>query len=324
MTEPALPPADAPERILVIKLSALGDMVMATGPFAAIRAHHPGAHVTLLTTAPFAPLVEGAGWFDAVWTDGRPRKASAWWALIARLRAARFTRVYDLQTQTRTAWMHHLLAPAWPEWSGTAAFCSHPHANPRRDAMHTLARQAEQLLMAGIAHTPPTDLGHLVADAERFSLPRPFALLVPGGSAGRPQKRWPAVRFAALARALAAQDVTPVILGAGQDEATLAADIAMVAPETVNLVGRTSFADIASLARASAFAIGNDTGPMHLIAGAGAKALVLFGPDSNPALCAPGATGAGRVDVLAVPALADLPVAAVLDARQALLSSPAP
>ena len=44
-------------RILVIKLAALGDVVQAFGHFAAIRAHHPGAYITLLTTPPFAPLL---------------------------------------------------------------------------------------------------------------------------------------------------------------------------------------------------------------------------------------------------------------------------
>ncbi len=50
-------------RILVIRLGALGDFVQSFGPFAAIRAHHPDANVTLLTTAPFAELARQAPWF---------------------------------------------------------------------------------------------------------------------------------------------------------------------------------------------------------------------------------------------------------------------
>ncbi len=63
------PPAS---RILVIKLGALGDFAQAIGPFAAIRRHHADAHVTLLTTAPYAPFAEAGGWFDEVWIDARP------------------------------------------------------------------------------------------------------------------------------------------------------------------------------------------------------------------------------------------------------------
>ena len=50
-------------RILVIRLGALGDFVQSFGPFSAIRAHHPEARITLLTTAPFADLARRShGW----------------------------------------------------------------------------------------------------------------------------------------------------------------------------------------------------------------------------------------------------------------------
>ena len=58
-------------RLLVIKLGALGDFVQAMGPAAAIRAHHPDAEITLLTTAPFAELARAAPYFDRVWIDER-------------------------------------------------------------------------------------------------------------------------------------------------------------------------------------------------------------------------------------------------------------
>ena len=65
-------PAGVRPRVLVIKLAALGDFVQAFGPFAAIRAHHPDAAITLLTTPPYAALARRSPWFDEVWTDGRP------------------------------------------------------------------------------------------------------------------------------------------------------------------------------------------------------------------------------------------------------------
>jgi ADP-heptose:LPS heptosyltransferase len=92
-------------RILVIKLGALGDFVQALGPAAAIRAHHPDAAITLLTTAPFAELAGQAPYFDEVWVDERPRLATprALLALRRRLRTAGFARVYDLQTSDRSS-----------------------------------------------------------------------------------------------------------------------------------------------------------------------------------------------------------------------------
>ena len=49
-----------------------------------------------------------------------------------------------------------------------------------------------------------------------------------------------------------------------------------------DLTGQTSFGDLADLGRAAVMAIGNDTGPMHLLAAAGCPSLVLFSRDSDP------------------------------------------
>ena len=294
------------ERILVIKHGALGDFILATGPFAAIRRHHADANITLITVRPFDALARETGWFDDVWIDDRPgwTQPLAWAALRRRLIAGRFVRVYDLQTSDRSAHCFRLFPrAARPEWSGAARGCSHPHANPRRDFMHTLERQAEQLAHAGIADVPPPDLDWLDADIAEFDMPARIALLVPGGAAHRPGKRWPAERYATLARHVADGGVTPVLVGAGS-EAALLAEIAAGAPGAVDLAGRTGLGHIAALARRAEFAVGNDTGPMHIVAACGCRAVVLFSHDSDPALCAP----RGDVTVLRRDPLAALTV----------------
>ncbi len=306
---------NAPERILVIKLSALGDFVQAMGPFAAIRAHHPHARITLLTTALYADFARASPWFDEVWIDRRPRlwQVGALLDLRRRLRSAPFAMVYDLQTSDRSGWYFRLMGR--PRWSGIAPGCSHPHANPGRDHMHTIERQAEQLALAGIPSTPPPDLAWVRADVARFALPDPFVLLVPGGAAQHPRKRWPAGRYAALAGALAARGTTPVLLGTAQD-ADAAGVIQSACPAARSLVGQTSLFDIAVLAQRAAGAVGNDSGPMHLIAAAGCPAVALFSDASDPALCGQ----RGRVTILRRDDLADLPLDAV---EAALASGPA-
>ena len=173
-----------------------------------------------------------------------------------------------------------------PEWSGVALGCTHPHTNPGRDGMHTLDRQAEQLRMAGIANVPPPNLDWLSADIDELQPGGPFVLFVAGGAAHRPEKRWPADRFAALAGRLTARDLQPVLLGTDADARANRAIMAACASAR-DLTGRTDLGQIASLARASAGAVGNDTGPMHVIAAAGAPSLVLFSGASDPSLCAP-------------------------------------
>jgi ADP-heptose:LPS heptosyltransferase len=293
-------------RILVIKLGALGDIVQALGPLAAIRRHHAHAHVTVLTTAPFALLLSASPYVDETWIDPRPRawQLGAWLSLRQKLRSGRFDRVYDLQTSGRSSFYLRLFGPGKrPEWSGIAAGGSHPHANPRRDFMHTIERQAEQLRDAGIADVPSADVSWLAADLARYALPSRFALLVPGGSAARLQKRWPAASYGALAQRLLARGITPVVVGIAS-ERPLAATIRASCPEARDLTGQTSFAELAALAREAEAAVGNDTGPMHLIAAAGCSCVVLFSADSDPALCAP----RGRVTVLRRPHLAELTV----------------
>ncbi|MDW3098510.1 MAG: glycosyltransferase family 9 protein [Alphaproteobacteria bacterium] len=293
------------ENILVIKLGALGDFVQALGPFAAIRTHHDAldetghAHITLLTTPAFAGLGKDSGYFDDIWDDGRTKGFGSLLSLVRRMSWAKFTRVYDLQTSSRSSMYFHLL---WPrtEWSGIARGCSHPHANPRRDFMHTIDRQAEQLRDAGIADTPMPDPARLAGSrsvVETIGSDAPYGLMVPGAAPHRPAKRWPATHFAQVARDWAAQGIRPVILGS-KSEKPLAQEIAESESTALNLAGDTSLNDIVTLALGAKMAVGNDTGPMHLISLSGTPSVALFGSDSDPALCAPRGP---RVSILAGP-----------------------
>lgn len=299
-------------RVLVIKLGALGDFVQALGPMQAIRRHHPAARLTLLTTPPFEALGRRCGWFDDVWTARRSRRPGDWLALRRRLIGGRFDMVYDLQTSDRSSFIWHLMWPHRPPMSGIARGCSHPHDNPDRDRMHTIDRQRDQLARAGIAEVPPPDLGWMAGDLSGLDLPETvladgFALLVPGGAAHRPDKRWPAARYAELAERLAGAGVAPLLIGTAADaEATGA--IARACPAAIDLTGRTDVVMLAALARRAALAVGNDTGPMHLCARAGCPCLVLYGAASDPALC--GQRGAA-VEIMRVDRLDRLDVDAV-------------
>jgi ADP-heptose:LPS heptosyltransferase len=297
------------DSILVIKLSALGDFVQAFGPFAAIRAHHKAAHITLLTTRPYEDFARASPWFNDVWVDRRPRfwQIGALLDLRRRLRSRPFAMVYDLQTSDRSSWYYRLMGR--PPWSGIARGCSHRHANPKRDFMHTFERQAEQLAIAGIPSVPPPDLSWIRADTSRFGLPDRYVLLVPGGAAHRHDKRWPVERYTALAQTLAARSIVPVLLGTQDDAAAIKA-ISTACRQARSLLGQTDLFDIAALARGAAGAVGNDSGPMHLIAAAGCPAVALFSAASDPALCGQ----RGRVATLRRDNLADLALEPVLAA----------
>ncbi len=296
-------------RILVIKLGALGDFIQALGPMAAIRKYHRDARITLLTTAPFREFAAASPWFDEIRLDERPSLGDPLGLLRLRtfLRQARFDRVYDLQTSDRSSWYFHLMWPGRrPDWSGIALGASHVHANPGRNRMHTVDRQREQLAMAGIAHVPPPDL-RWARGEKPDGLAKRYGLIVPGAAPHRPGKRWPIERFAEIARRLAADFIQPVIVG-GAAEHDLADAILAAVPEALDVTGRTSLGDVATLGRSALSAVGNDTGPMHLLAQVGTPVTVLFSAESNPDLTAPRGP---RVTILRRDSLADLSVAEV-------------
>ena len=308
-------------RILVIKLSALGDFVTSLGAFQALRRHHRDARIVLLTSQPYAELAEASGCFQEIWLDDRPGPldVAAWRALAGRLRGAGFQRVYDLQRSQRTAWYFRLMIGARPEWVGTAAGCSHRYQAPAGATLHIAERQAAQLALAGVASPAPPDLSFLQADLGRFELPAEIALLVPGGAPHRPEKRWPAQHFAALARSLTGRGITPVLIGGAGERETMTV-ITHACPEAQNLCAKTGFPELASLARRARIAVGNDTGPMHLIALAGCPVISLFSAASDPAKIGPRGPS---VRLLRRAALADLPLDEVLATLRTALSKQA-
>jgi ADP-heptose:LPS heptosyltransferase len=139
-------------------------------------------------------------------------------------------------------------------------------------------------------------------------------LLVPGGSAHRPEKRWPVESYAQLAALLKARGLDIVIIG-GPQESAMARQIQKAVGQARDLTGRTDFAQLAVLGAKAALAVGNDTGPTHLLAAAGAPTIALFSDASDPELCGP----RGHVTVIRSPDLKALPVSTVASAAISLL-----
>lgn len=283
-------------KILVIKHGALGDVVLATAPFQAIRANHKNDYIVLLTTKPYAELLRQSGYFDEIWIDSRPKLYNpfAFCKLIQKISKGKFFRVYDLQTSERTSWYFRLLGTPKPEWVGTAKGSSHIHDTPERTCMHTIERHKQQLAVAGITNLPAPDISWLTSDISKFHLPARYAIIISGGSSHRPGKRWPAIHYAALCNWLVKHGITPVLIGT-RAEASVLSTIESLCREAINLQEKTTFADVVQMARGALCAIGNDTGPMHLIAVTGVPSLVLFSNSSNPQLCAPRGDKVGTI-----------------------------
>ena len=272
---PAPPPAD---KVLVIKLGSLGDVIQADGAFRDIRAAYPAAEIVGLTMPAYVKLLDRCPWIDRAIPDPRrPRwRLDAMAALRATLRAERFGMVFDLQTQRRTNFYHRWFLSDVP-WSGIAPGCSHPDTATDRKSRPALVRIAGQLRQAGIdvRHTLEPDatwmaepVDGLMAEA---GLTPPFIALIPGCSARHPEKRWR--HYAALAERLLALGYG-VVTAPGPDEM----DLCRAIPGTTLTGGRfLDFFQLGGLFARAAFVVGNDTGPTHLAANMNRPGLALFG-----------------------------------------------
>lgn len=274
-------------KVLVIKLGALGDFIQALGPMKSIKQHHGKAHITILTTQPFKAFAEKCGYFDEIIIDERPKwfDLSGWLRLRRTLNQEGFTRVYDLQNNDRSSFYFKLLSPK-PEWVGVAKGASHRNTSPQRTVGHAFDGHVQTLGLAGIENIQADPLEWMESDISRFNISSSYVLLVPGCAPSRPEKRWPASLYGQLASNLVKQGFHPVVIGT-DSEKQAAEDICAICPDAMDLTSQTNLYEIATLARGAAGAIGNDTGPMHLIGSTGAPCLVLFSSYSNPVKHAP-------------------------------------
>lgn len=253
----------------------------------AIRQHHPDAHITLLTTKPFVSFAQRCGYFDDMWVDEKPKLTQPvkWLVLRKKLNAGNFSRVYDLQNNDRTSFYLHLLSPR-PEWVGAARGASHRNTSPRRTTRQAFYGHQQTLALADIKEVTIDTLDWINTDISAFGLTTPYVLIVPGSAPSHPEKRWPAEHYIDLCKNLSSCGLQPVLIGT-EAEKDITTDIVHSCPQALDLTGLTSLFDIPMIARTASLAIGNDTGPMHLIAPTGCPTLILFSGHSSPVRHAP-------------------------------------
>ncbi|HEB51890.1 MAG TPA: glycosyltransferase family 9 protein [bacterium] len=272
-------------RVLVVRLSALGDVLFALETVAALRRERPDAHVDFLVEDRFARLLDGHPQLDAVHIYPRRHKRRIP-ASILRLRRTRYDVVLDLHGIQKSAW--HVFwtkaatkvgpgPPAAREGATFAYDITVPMPTPpphRADIGHRL------LAAIGLSGTPaaPT-LATCEPPPELLAgLQRPRVLLHPGTSAFAAFKRWPRDRFAELARRLAGRGIG-VVVGFGPGERELAEPALQAAPGARAADGsQLGLAGLAGTMRHCDVVVAADTGPLHLASTVGARCVAIFGP----------------------------------------------
>lgn len=291
-------------RILIVRLSALGDVVMAGGLPAALRARYPHAHIAWLVQEGFEALPaanrdvdEVVVWprrrWHALW---RERRYGALWraarGVVKTLREQRFDLAIDAQGLLKSA--------LWARLCGAAERLGVDPAEGsgwlmtrvlRTPADKTFAAEYNYLaaalgLPAPQPQLPLTDAGCSSARAvlAKAGVSAAYAALAPFTT--RPQKHWPEAAWRALAQRLRSEfALTPLLLGGPADR--LAAGRIAAHGVAVDLVGQTDIPTAAALVAQARLVIGVDTGLTHMGVAAGVPTLALFG-STCPYLAAPG------------------------------------
>ena len=265
------------EDILIIKLGALGDVVMATGLVARILRHHAPRRCILLTSPAYAGLYPGLELKTFDRSSLRSTLATVQW-----IRRQQFRRVYDLQSNDRSGVMCGL--SGIPERVGNhPRFPYNLHPESRYAGQcHIHDRMLEVLEAAGVstdAVVPclhPSDQDREKVHAwlqERDLANRKLVIMHAGASARRPEKRWP--YFRELAESLAPRGFSTLWIG-GRDDRDANADLARVTG--VDTSAAFSFLQLVALTAYARFAVTNDSGPMHLLACGSIPVYGLFGP----------------------------------------------
>ncbi len=252
--------------ILVLRALGLGDLLTAVPALRGLRAAHPDHRLVLAAPEPLRPLTELVDAVDDLLPTaglGALRRPDAPPALAVNLHGSGPQSIRDLLTAAPETLLTHR-HPHFPDVPGP----------PWHADLHEVERWCALLASAGIA-TDRTAL-RLPAPARRSE--EPDAVIVHPGAAS-PARRWPAGRFARLARDLA-DDGHRVIVTGSAAERPLAEAVAAGAglPPDAVYAGRTDLAGLAALVAAAALVVCGDTGVGHLATAFGTPSVLLFGP----------------------------------------------
>tara|TARA_E500000178_G_scaffold285302_1_gene286788 strand:- start:90 stop:1022 length:933 start_codon:yes stop_codon:yes gene_type:complete len=279
------------KKILIIKHGALGDVILSMYPVFAIWKHFKGYEISVLTESKYKELFQCLPFIKNIKIDNRPKffYFMKYIEIFKWFYKSDFEWVFDLQTSRRTN-LYFSIFSSFKDfnWNGIAKNCSHPHLNSNRKKLHTIERQKDQLTVAGISKSSNPDWSYFKSKTNKFTIKKPYAILVPGGSRHRKNKRWDFKNFLEIIKFLEKKNIISVLVG-GRDERDIFENKQKY-HSVINLIGKTNYSDLAYLSSRAKLILGNDTGPMHLlVACSNAKIVkvVLFGGASDPTLCAP-------------------------------------
>ena len=277
------------EKILLIRLSSLGDIVLTTPAIRAVRAHFADAYIAMLVGKQSADVLRENPHLDEIITFDRLAKNKDTHEMLrtARvLRERKFTLAIDLQRKFRTELLMYFSGAA--ARVGKGKLCN--VRVPERGNKHATAHYFDLLHAVGI---PAEDqkLELFLAEPERVDASQRFdaaGVTQPGlkvgvfPGAGWKLREWMPDRFAAIGDRLVRHFNAEVLIFGGQKEAELVYRVAnLMAARAVPFAGNLQVRELAACIEKCDLFLTNDTGPMHIAAAVGTPTVSLFGPGNH-------------------------------------------
>ncbi len=289
-------------KILIIKLSAIGDVVQTLPALEAIKKTYPGSAVTWVVEEAAAGILEGHPLIDVLLVSRRkawlrmlrnpftaPRGLAHIIRFIRELRSTRYDIAIDFQGLFKSGMLIGLARAGRKIGFDRSREFSSLFLNERLPAYdiekHALERYLDVARHLGAKDPSPKCA--LPVERERKLMQERTAALLPQGRplvvvnpvARWATKLWPERNFAELADRLAIEKHAVVIFtGSSEDRAVNERILSMMSERAINWAGETTLKELAALASLADLFITTDTGPMHLAAAAGTRVLALFGP----------------------------------------------
>ena len=286
-------------RILICRLSAIGDCILTMPLASALRRQFPGAFIAWAVQGASAPLVEEHPAVDLAIKISKQelRSPLELWRLRQRLRSQRFDLSIDPQGLTKSALVSWLAgAPrrigfARPVGREISPWLQTQLVQSRQP--HVVDRYLELLEPLGIKAdkaefrfpASPAACGKLAPFLNQPLLQHGFAVVNPG--AGWDSKLWPAERYGEVAEYLAnSHRLSTVVVWAGDRELAWGEEIVARASGHAILAPKTSLLELGELLRNACLFVGSDTGPLHMAVAVGVSCVGIYGP-TRPEECGP-------------------------------------
>jgi len=265
-------------RILIIKLSSLGDL------FHALPAVHnlkqeTGATMDWVTNSAYADLVRCFDDVTTVIPFPRTSLRRDGCQFLAALRQQHYDMVIDLQgllksaLVARAARTNRRIGPSFHR-EGSRLFY-HAVAGPRNKERHAVIENMDIIQHLGLPRHEP--VFPITLPETMIKPPSPHLVICPASR--WETKNWPAERFAAVAKHLKTHGHASItLLGAPSDKPACQRIADELGGDCLNLAGKTSIVDMGSILKKADLLLANDSGPVHMAAAVGTPALVIFGP----------------------------------------------